>query len=77
MDCYLNPLSDRFQIGRALHSTNDIVIPGALHLNEDGHYTGPVSRWCCRVECERLPPYRARIYAGGLDDEQVVDHDQG
>lgn len=48
------------------------MIPGALHLNEDGHYTGPVSRWFCRVECERLPPYRASIYAGGLDDEQVL-----
>lgn len=56
-----------------MQSTNDFVIPGPLHMNEDGQYTGPISRWACRIECERLPPYRAFIYAGGFDDQQVHD----
>lgn len=63
-----NPLYDEFQIGRAPHSTNDFVIPGQLHLGEAGTYTGPVSRWACRIVCERLPPYKSYIYAGAYND---------
>jgi hypothetical protein len=67
-----DPLYDVFQIGRSIYSTNDIVVPGQLHLGEDGVYTGPLSRWACRIVCERLPPFRSFIYAGGFNDAQEL-----
>jgi hypothetical protein len=71
-DMESNPLYDLYQIGRAIYSTNDIVIPGYIHMSEDdGIYTGPVSRYACRILCERLPPYRSFIFAGGLNDAKV------
>lgn len=70
---YVNdPCHDRFQIGRAVRSTNDFIVPGPLHLGDDGIYTGPVSRWAVRIECERLPPYRTFIYAGGFNDHKEL-----
>lgn len=62
-----NPLMDVFHVGRAHNGGNDFVVPGVLHVNDEGCAAGPVSRWACRVECERLPPFRAFIYAGGFD----------
>lgn len=66
-----SPIYDSFQFGRAVHSTNDYIIPGYLHMGEDGVYTGPVSRWAFRVLSERLPPYRSFLFAGGFNDCQV------
>ena len=66
-----DPTKDIFQLGRAVHSTNDIVLPGYIHLADDGNYTGPLSRWACRIECERVPPFRSFIYAGGFNDQRV------
>lgn len=67
-----DPLHDMFQLGRAVNSTNDFIIPGQLHLSDDGNYTSPVSRWACRIVCERLPPFRSFIYAGGFSDLQSL-----
>ena len=62
-----SPVTDMFQIGRAVNGGNDFVLPGVLHVDNEGCATGPVSRWACRIECERLPPFRCLIYAGGFD----------
>lgn len=70
-ECRHDPLRDRFQLGRALQSTNDFIVPGQLHQGEDGSYTGPISRWACRIECERLPPFRCFIFAGGFNERKV------
>ena len=45
---------------------NDFVIPGPLRTDPSGKKKGPVSRFACRIECERLPPYRCFLYAGGF-----------
>lgn len=62
-----NPLRDVFQVGRAMAGGNDFTVPGVLHVDDEGCTTGPVSRYACRIECERLPPFRVFIYAGGFD----------
>ena len=66
-----DPRYDMFQVGRAVHSTNDFVVPGQIHEEIDGLMKGPVSRHACRILCERLPPYRCFIYAGGFDQAKV------
>jgi hypothetical protein len=66
-----SPVTDVFQFGRMANSTNDFIIPGHLHMGEDGVFTSAVSRWSFRIVCERLPPYRSFIFAGGFNDAQV------
>ena len=66
---------DVYQLGR-MHAGggNDFVIRGKLHeervselveVHGDAAVCGPVSRYACRIECERFPPYKCFIYAGG------------
>lgn len=66
-----DPRYDMHQLGRALHSTNDFVIPGLVHEEIDGVVKGPVSRHACRIVSERLPPYRSFLLAGGFDTDKV------
>lgn len=54
-----------FQVGRMLVAQNDFVVRGPLHMDSYGALCGPVSRYACRIECERLPPFRTFIYAAG------------
>ena len=56
---------DMFQVGRMLVPQNDFVVRGPLHMDSYGALCGPVSRYACRIECERLPPFRTFIYAAG------------
>jgi hypothetical protein len=49
----------------------DYVVKGPLHNDIYGNMCGPVSRLACRIECERLPPYRCFIYAGGFNRKKV------
>lgn len=62
-----DPTRDVFQVGRAVNGGNDFVVPGVLHVDDEGCTTGPISRWACRIESERLPPFRSFIYACGFD----------
>lgn len=66
-----DPLCDCFQIGRAACGSNDFVIPGELHNGNDSLPSGPVSRRACRIVCERLPPFRCFIHAGGFSEQRV------
>jgi hypothetical protein len=72
VDFQSSPLYDCYQFGRLANSTNDFIIPGHLHMGEDGVYTSPVSRWAFRILCERLPPFRSFIFAGGFNDAKVL-----
>lgn len=65
--CLLSPSS---QIGRSTENMIDFVVtdtsPGG------GAAEGPsaqstISRYACRILCDRRPPYTARIYAAGFD----------
>ncbi|XP_019593366.1 E3 ubiquitin-protein ligase pellino homolog 3 isoform X2 [Rhinolophus sinicus] len=62
--------TDMFQIGRSTENMIDFVVtdtsPGG------GTAEGPsaqstISRYACRILCDRRPPYTARIYAAGFD----------
>jgi hypothetical protein len=57
---------DIYQIGRAVNVKNDFVLPGQIHIDEFGNTSGPISRFACRIECERLPPFRCFIFSGGF-----------
>ena len=73
---------DVYQIGRVLtDGSNDFVIRGKLHEHRgselvqvygDPALCGPVSRYACRIECERSAPYRSFIYAGGYPKDCKV-----
>jgi hypothetical protein len=67
-----DPSMDVYQIGRASGWGNDFTVLGTLHVDDEGSYAGPVSRWACRIECERLAPWRCFLYAGGLDPVSQV-----
>jgi hypothetical protein len=61
-----DPLRDVFQVGRGVTGGNDFVVHGAVHANKEGCAAGPVSRYACRIECERLAPFRVFVLAGGF-----------
>ncbi|XP_072512921.1 E3 ubiquitin-protein ligase pellino homolog 1 [Salminus brasiliensis] len=63
--------TDMFQIGRSTESPIDIVVTNTA---SGSHGNGPVrllqstiSRFACRIVCDRTPPYTARVYAAGFD----------
>jgi hypothetical protein len=68
MEYESSPFYDLYQFGRAIHSTNDFILPGYLHINEEGIYTGPISRYSFHILCERLSPFRSFIFAGGFNE---------
>ena len=72
LDYQSTPFYDCYQFGRLANSSNDFIIPGHLHMGEDGIYTSPVSRWAFRILCERLPPFRSFIFSGGFNDAKVA-----
>ncbi|KAG7484939.1 hypothetical protein MATL_G00055650 [Megalops atlanticus] len=49
---------DMFQIGRSTESMIDFV--------------STISRYACRILCERTPPYTTRIYAAGFDSSNNI-----
>jgi hypothetical protein len=73
--------TDMYQIGRCINEVNDISIPGhvyddnMLSSNNAGNY-GSISRYACRIVCEREIPHRCFIYAGGfnLSKVQYIHH---
>lgn len=65
-----DPSRDMFQIGRL--DSNDFVVRGPLHNDESAFMpTGPVSRFACRIECERFPPFRCFLIAAGFNEKKV------
>lgn len=65
---------DVFQIGRLSQAHgNDIVIKGKIHesVRVPDTLSGPVSRYACRIKCERSAPFRCFLYAGGYCTNQT------
>eukprot|EP00118_Oscarella_pearsei_P002920 m.12195 g.12195 ORF g.12195 m.12195 type:complete len:441 (+) comp23867_c0_seq3:116-1438(+) len=63
--------TDMFQIGRSTDEAIDFIV---LDMVPDSRRSAPpvrthstVSRYACRIVCERDPPYTARLYAAGFD----------
>ncbi|XP_062404878.1 E3 ubiquitin-protein ligase pellino homolog 1 [Sardina pilchardus] len=72
--------TDMFQIGRSTESPIDFVVtdtvPGRLsHGYSDStalSSQSTISRFACRIICQRHPPYTARIYAAGFDSSKNI-----
>uniref|UniRef100_H3B803 Pellino E3 ubiquitin protein ligase 1 n=1 Tax=Latimeria chalumnae TaxID=7897 RepID=H3B803_LATCH len=68
--------TDMFQIGRSTESPIDFVVtdtvPGSQSNSDTQSVQSTISRFACRIICERSPPYRARIYAAGFDSSKNI-----
>ncbi|MBN3282837.1 PELI3 ligase, partial [Polyodon spathula] len=68
--------TDMFQIGRSTESMIDFVVtdtpPSGQGSGEGQSTQSTISRYACRVICERHPPYSTRIYAAGFDSSKNI-----
>lgn len=68
--------TDMFQIGRSTESPIDFVVTDTVSGGADGEDSpitqSTISRFACRVVCERNPPYTARIFAAGFDSSKNI-----
>ncbi|KAG7485090.1 E3 ubiquitin-protein ligase pellino-like 1-like [Solea senegalensis] len=69
--------TDMFQVGRSGENPIDFVVtdvvPGAYGQNtESSAAQSTISRFACRIICQRNPPYSARIYAAGFDSHKNI-----
>ncbi|XP_071381111.1 E3 ubiquitin-protein ligase pellino homolog 2 isoform X4 [Centroberyx affinis] len=68
--------TDMFQIGRSTESPIDFVVTDTSGGGKEGEdpsiAPSTISRFACRVVCERNPPYTARIYAAGFDSSKNI-----
>ncbi|XP_053366381.1 E3 ubiquitin-protein ligase pellino homolog 2 [Clarias gariepinus] len=68
--------TDMFQIGRSTESPIDFVVTDTVSGGTDGEDSpitqSTISRFACRIVCERNPPYTARIYAAGFDTSKNI-----
>lgn len=75
---WLRNLNSSFvrQIGRSTEGPIDFVVTDTVSGGGDGEDTpitqSTISRFACRVVCERNPPYTARIYAAGFDTSKNI-----
>lgn len=65
-----------FQIGRSTESPIDFVVtdtvPGSQSNSDTQSVQSTISRFACRIICERNPPFTARIYAAGFDSSKNI-----
>ncbi|XP_067255816.1 E3 ubiquitin-protein ligase pellino homolog 1 isoform X3 [Chanodichthys erythropterus] len=79
-----DPNTDMFQIGRSTESMIDFVVTDTAGSGTGGQGQGgangeggqsaqsTISRYACRIMCERSAPYTARIYAAGFDSSKNI-----
>ena len=63
---------DEYQFGRSI-ATNDFCLRGATKIDLQGKVRGCISRHACRIICQRLPPYKVIVKAGGYDENGVLN----
>uniref|UniRef100_A0A8B9RNC8 Pellino E3 ubiquitin protein ligase 1b n=1 Tax=Astyanax mexicanus TaxID=7994 RepID=A0A8B9RNC8_ASTMX len=68
--------SSFFLIGRSTETPIDFVvtdtIPGSQSNSDTQTVQSTISRFACRIMCQRTPPYTARIYAAGFDSSKNI-----
>uniref|UniRef100_V9KMN3 E3 ubiquitin-protein ligase pellino-like 2 n=2 Tax=Callorhinchus milii TaxID=7868 RepID=V9KMN3_CALMI len=68
--------TDMFQIGRSTESPIDFVVTDTVSGSQSNDETqitqSTISRFACRIVCDRSPPYTARIYAAGFDSSKNI-----
>ena len=74
---FLTNLSmSRHQIGRSTESPIDFVVTDTVAGSQSNADTqsvqSTISRFACRIMCQRTPPYTARIYAAGFDSSKNI-----
>ncbi|KAA0722997.1 E3 ubiquitin-protein ligase pellino -like protein 1 [Triplophysa tibetana] len=77
-----DPNTDMFQIGRSTESMIDFVVTdttsssggGQGGANGEGGQSAQstISRYACRIMCDRTAPYTSRIYAAGFDSSKNI-----
>ncbi|KPP77397.1 E3 ubiquitin-protein ligase pellino 1-like [Scleropages formosus] len=73
-----DPTTDMFQIGRSTESMIDFVVTDTTPSGQGAAGEGgqsaqsTISRYACRIICERSPPYTTRIYAAGFDSSNNI-----
>lgn len=64
------------QIGRSTESPIDFVVTDTVAGSQSNSDTqsvqSTISRFACRIMCQRTPPYTARIYAAGFDSSKNI-----
>ncbi|KAF3841808.1 hypothetical protein F7725_023759 [Dissostichus mawsoni] len=68
--------TDMYQIGRSTESPIDFVVTDTVAGSQSNADTqsvqSTISRFACRIMCQRTPPYTARIYAAGFDSSKNI-----
>ncbi|XP_040268706.1 E3 ubiquitin-protein ligase pellino homolog 2 isoform X1 [Bufo bufo] len=67
--------TDMFQIGRSTESPIDFVVTDTIsgNQNDETQITqSTISRFACRIVCDRNLPYTARIFAAGFDSSKNI-----
>ncbi|KAJ7987452.1 hypothetical protein DPEC_G00326620 [Dallia pectoralis] len=68
--------TDMFQVGRSTESPIDFVVTDTVAGSQSNSDTqsvqSTISRFACRIMCQRTPPYTARIYAAGFDSSKNI-----
>ncbi|XP_053553308.1 E3 ubiquitin-protein ligase pellino homolog 2 isoform X2 [Bombina bombina] len=67
--------TDMFQIGRSTESPIDFVVTDTISGNQHDETQitqSTISRFACRIVCDRNAPYTARIYAAGFDSSKNI-----
>ncbi|TNN44529.1 E3 ubiquitin-protein ligase pellino 1 [Liparis tanakae] len=67
--------TDMFQIGRSTEAPIDFVVTDTLpggHAHDGQTAQSTISRFACRIICQRDPPYGAKIYAAGFDSSKNI-----
>ncbi|XP_056401229.1 E3 ubiquitin-protein ligase pellino homolog 2 isoform X2 [Hyla sarda] len=67
--------TDMFQIGRSTESPIDFVVTDTIsgNQNDETQITqSTISRFACRIVCDRNPPYTAKIFAAGFDSSKNI-----
>lgn len=68
--------TDMFQIGRSTESPIDFVVmdtgAGCKANSDTLTSQSTISRFACRIVCQRAPPYTAHIYAAGFDSSKSI-----
>ncbi|XP_069750166.1 E3 ubiquitin-protein ligase pellino homolog 1-like isoform X1 [Narcine bancroftii] len=68
--------TDMFQIGRSTETLIDFVVtdtsPNPVGNSEPQPLQSTISRFACRITCDRSPPYTARVYAAGFDSSNNI-----
>nr|XP_057929993.1 E3 ubiquitin-protein ligase pellino homolog 1-like [Doryrhamphus excisus] len=63
--------ADMFQIGRSTENTIDFVVTDTVPPEGDAGQS-TISRFACRITCQRSPPHTTHVYAAAFDSSRNI-----